>query len=372
MSYRIMKKKDKGTGCSKGLYDLLFIFSYSLFIISMSLSSLGILAQIAKITSILSIIFAFFAIFVMLSRAKKTKLCAAIFFSIVSVLYVILLPSNSALIYLIIFSYAAQKIQCTKVVKLDLILKLLMIIFVFIGTKTGVIQQSEALGIDGQGRIRNALGFQHPNYVGSLLYSDILYIKKIGKIKSLALGIIFFVFVNNIIDARTAAIGILITTILNYLPIERILKTKRRASIVASIVMILPIVASLMLVFLPMTATMKNIDTLTSGRVHLFKAYYDMYGVRLFGNNIESVYTYDTALDNSYLYLLLHDGILVATCILLIYHYRLKRKIMAGEKVAYISLMTHAIMGVTARSLTSIMKNQFIFLPEENEKKERA
>jgi len=93
----------------------------------------------------------------------------------------------------------------------------------------------------------------------------------------------------------------------------------------------------------------------------------------LFGSEFEAYGSidqndYNFVLDNSYLYILIHDGLLIFVGIMAFYLIKVKKSFSNSNNATTAALVSYTFVGLMARSLTSVMKNQFLILPEDEEK----
>ena len=364
-----MKQKGNYT-----LYELLFNASYILFIASTAFSALGIFNQATKIINVLSLTLAYLATIKTMKKGSFSRLFVVILLFAVSIYLTFVLAEKSAIVFFLAFVLAAKNVSKNKIIKLDLVLKIAILIAAILMEKIGFITTAEDIGLD-QGRVRNALGFQHPNFTGNFLlsiYLDILFLKQKNKKTDIIVSTLFLLIIGKIVDSRAAAIGVIIAQLVRIIPFDRLANSKRKKYIAASIVLLIPLILSLLAATLPMNNFMTELDVLLSGRIHLFKAFYSHYGVSIFGHRfnsygIEGKEAYNFVLDNSYLYLLIHDGILIAITILSFYMIKIKQSLSQKETATRSALISHAFVALMARSLTAVNSNLFLILPIEKE-----
>lgn len=183
----------------------------------------------------------------------------------------------------------------------------------------------------GSGRIRPSLGFKNPNSLGMSCYiiSSILAVLwwRHRPMAHLAATIALLVPMWLIADCRSALVStVLLSIVVQVFSHSERLCTSKTAQTVTAICCLLVFVGcflaslSWVYVFGKPSGLLAKVDYLLSFRISLAQAYYDLYSPTLLGQNIGSfpVVTVDAGIsftnkflvDNGYLRLLMHDGIL--------------------------------------------------------------
>lgn len=370
-----MIKKKKLINGKIRIYELFFFISYFLFIFSTLCSELQLSDSIVRALNVVSIIFSFFAIFKSFGKTKISNILLSVLFCILSAYLVLAITNISAIIFLFVLSVAAKKIQLDKLIKVDLLLKILLVFVVMTASNLGFIQ---VLNFSRAGEARNSLGFHHPNFAGLILlniYSDIIYLRKNKKLSNLLIGTLFIVPVSSIIDSRNAAIGIAITSIIQLIPVTKLLSTNKKRLLFPVLLIAFLTTISLFFTLAPLNKTSQEIDKLLSGRITYSKAFYEHYGINMLGNKFEKYGSreYGDAfyvLDNGYIYLLVHTGIIVFALIMLIYISRIKKSLESESDATFAILVAFACVGLMEQAMFQPIKNPFIL--SSNSKKEET
>ncbi len=221
---------------------------------------------------------------------------------------------DSSLVVLCLTSIASLNLDFKKIIKVDIIFKIALFIFIYFAYSTGNINKVYFVR---DGIIRIAYGFNHPNTLGYFLLvsffetiyliSDKINIKKVLVV--FLLSAIVFYFTNKA-GSRTSIQCLtifLILFILKYL-FDKFVKFRKKKSNVVLYLMFL----AFTLVSFVCTIMYKNnnslmiyINELLSDRLYLQNMFVSLYDINLFGNKIN----YFSTLDNAYIRIVLNYGI---------------------------------------------------------------
>lgn len=302
--------------------------SDALFYIPFFLVQIGIYAKNVKIISNFSnslvglslIIFMFLSLYRLVQLKTNIKnwiICLTIisisFFSF-------LFTDDHLLLFLSFTTISSLGMDFKKIVKKDLIFKLLLFLFVYVSYLNGNVLKTYFIRY---GEIRNALGFTHPNTFGFyilLFYLEfVYYINSVRVKKCELLTVLFFVvafmFMNQS-HSRTSQICLILFELLYIVHLIRKKINLRKVSLnnnskkrsLYSLLFILFLIVSFYITYkysIGNSVAIK-IDDLLSGRLELQNIFIKLYDITFFGNKVD----YFDTLDNSYIRTILNFGII--------------------------------------------------------------
>ena len=351
------------------IFEVFFFLSYFLYILSAACSEFSMANSSIKIIDTLCLVFSFLAIFETSKKRKITEILALLLLFAMLLFLIFAISGSGAIIFLFTFSFAAKKIQRNKLIKTDLILKMSLVLAVMIGDWAGLIKVSDFMRA---GEIRNSFGFHHPNFAGLILlniYLDIIFLRKNKKKTNILLALPFFLVIGEIIDSRNAAYGVVIAAIVQLIPFSKILNTDKKRIFFSISVMAIFSAISLYFVLAPMNKNMQELDLFLSGRIKYSRAFYDYYGITLFGNRFSKYGKREFGnafyvLDNGYLHLLIHNGVLIFVAIMFLYVSRMKSSLKDNENTLFAALMTFVCIGLMEQAMFQPLKNPFLILSD--------
>ena len=355
--------------------EFFFFAAYLLYGASIFTAQLFGNDALEKGLQVLSLVASYVVMAKTIKRGKVVPFVLVVLLFVAS-LYLLTMTSRSgALVMLFTLFFAAREIKQKKIIKIDLMLKILLVLTVFAFDRLGLTQAKEFIR---DGEVRNSLGFSHPNYAGAILmnvFLDIVYLYR-NKKMNVMIGIVFFIVVMTVTGSRSASLGIAISCILRVLPLNKMLNTKKKIWACSIILVAFLSGLSILVAASPMTNNMKKLDDSLSGRVSISQAFYQYYGINLFGNEFEKyeIRSYEAkqfyVLDNAYLFLLIHNGIVVFSVFSLFYISRMADSLKQKREELFIALVSFAFVGLMEGALFSPNKNPFMILSDAEPKKE--
>lgn len=282
------------------------------------------------------------------------------------------------LIYLFILAYP-RNLSSKKLAKIAMITMMIMIFLIIFLCHIGLLQNRSFVQ---HNVLRYAQGFTSPNAFANVvtitiinwIYSSIDGISKDKLLKSSIVMLSILVIVYNIANARAALIfGLLaiISMIVIYY-YGKALITKR----VVYIIPVISFLTSLSITICSVLYVYKNnmdstlyrkLEVIFSGRLRYMLQAYDLYGAKLFGNNVDFI-SYNVSqlsggkikwfgIDNSYMYILLCYGIVAVIGMILLYiitsYYTYKNRNMYA--VVYLSIIS--LWGISENMMAGITMN---------------
>ena len=184
----------------------------------------------------------------------------------------------------------------------------------------------------GNGTVRYALGFTHPNYVGLMLlvicasFSALRFGK--NPLPDMLLIVAADIFNLAFADSRTAvAVSVVQAALLLVFYCVGGEPARRRTLAAGGVLVMITVVLSffLMVFYDASNPLMSALNSALSGRLYLANAYYKMQGLTLFGSSYEAfspIYwdggkPYSFVVDNAWCHLLLHYGVIATALFLL-------------------------------------------------------
>ena len=294
------------------------------------------LLLIEKIAFILLIIISLYN--ALTSRLKAKEIIIVVLLLIlagVSIVY----TNSPNLSYLILLPFASKGIDFKKIVKTDLLSKIIITVFLFACYHLGLTESIVTLSRDGA--IRESFGFAHPNtlgYVCVMSCLDMLYLMK-GRVRSvtvrIAVTIIPFLL-TLMANSRTAQIAIVVSVIFSI--IETVYKKHKKQSkelcsrALRGLIYILPIIL-IAFSFVSTSAYARHeawavrLDDVLSRRLYLQDYYEKHHEKSLLGEELMNDYLIEKPLDNGYYRILVNNGILGLIALVIVVEISLKRSI---------------------------------------------
>lgn len=351
----------------------LFIASYVLLVFGALLSQLGVSSVMTRMVDVICVVLAYFSLFLTLKKITLGKLFAIAAALMLSACLIFATSMNSSIIQLFAFALAAKNIKMDKLVKLDLILKILLVALVFSFERLGIIQTREFLR-DGVGS-RSTFGFRHPNFAGLIflnIYLDIINIRKDKKLTNTLIAVPFYILISAAIDSRSASIGIVIAAIIQWLKIEKVSSIAKKL-VPATLIITMSIISFYFMVC-QMSPEVRKLDIVLSGRIRITRAFYSYYGVNLFGHEFEKYNRPDLGdqfyvIDNAYAFVLIHNGVMILVGICMYYIGRIKASLRGDHDELFAALVAFAFVGLMERAMLQPLHNPFLAIDSGEENK---
>lgn len=366
----------------KGLYKPIFYTTYFLYLI------LNMCSKVIFISPFLDKIFYTIIILLLLivvtqSNKYTKKSMALILFLILLSFTVYIVTNDSVLIFTSLFIITTKNIDTDEFIKKDVAFKILIIFAVIICYKLNL--TSAGFFARKDGTIRNTLGFDHPNHLGLYLFSvccGIGYLKhKNYKIIDYIILLTSFIICYLVCDSRASQIGIIIIALMIKFS-EKIGKNKK-------ILWCTPIIFFVLSLTLSILYTCQNqaiieLDKSINSRIMYASKFLQYYNVNLFGNNFiyygnKGANNYLDVLDNGYIHILLHYGLISFSIIMMSYVLIIKKAIKEEKYNILIYIIPFLTYGLIERHIYEIQYNSilimlssFIYFKNYNVKKEET
>ncbi len=344
------------------LSKLLFDISYFIYLYCIFSSRVIFTKEIIDILQVVSITFLLIVIFLQNPRYKTKTLIICIIYGLLQLFSYSITKSNQFII-LFLFIVASKDIKEDEFIKKDLKFKLFLLIFLTICWLLGF--SENVIKYRDDGKIRNSIGFNHPNSLGLCLFSiccGITYVNYNKKnIVKFIFPIISLIICTIICDSRAAQIGIILLIIMQIsLPY---LKNKQK---LLKFINISPLILLVLSYFITIqygkgSGIAIELNKISNTRVFWMYTFYENYGINLFGHFFES-YGSDVAyamkvLDNAYMNLLIHYG-LINTIIIVFTTIKLLKNAQTNKKYnIYIYMIPMLFYGLMEKNLFSLELN---------------
>lgn len=357
------------------IYNYIFYFCYAMLLVNSTCTNVRFLSSVIYFNQLLIPVL---LIIMMLTQSKsyykKSLFLIAIILSInILTLYI---TKETSLFLTFLMIICAKNIDAKTFIKRDFIFKLIIIIFVISCYKLGYADNNIMYRDDGL--IRNSLGFTHPNRLGLLLFSmccDLIYIhNKNYKLIDYLFLLFSLIICSVVCDSRSSQIGI-IAILIEIL----YLKMRDRNKSIPKGIILLPVmfaIITFLLTFLysKNISIMYDINKLISNRLLYCLKFFQYYGITLFGNVFEfygmwGISNRLSVLDNAYMHILIHYGILNFILIISLFTKLIKNSITNKkiEIIIYIipflayGLMEHHIFEIQFNSILICM-SELLFM----------
>lgn len=360
-----MREKNR---MANNIINILFIIAYILFQISWIFEEVEIIGQIKSYITRAVVILLFFSI--LLKKYTKKELIVS-FFVLVLTFIITYVSKSTVLLVNVMFILAFKNIDFKEFVKFDIILKLSLISILIVLYFCGF--TSEGLIYRNSNEIRYSFGFQHPNLLGAYILAictELVYLnyEKIKKRHYIFL-IIILIIVNEVVDSRSAEIGLIFLGIFTFL--SKIKKNNFiKARIIKDFFLYLPIIMTVISFVLAISYKYQSkfiiyIDQISSTRINCMYDFLNNYEIKLFGNYLENFGKFGkflSTIDNTYIYILSQSGI-ICLGIYVIGLIRINIQSLKNHDYSIIIIIaTYVIYGFVETYSCLVKTNIFLFL----------
>ncbi|MFQ6838317.1 MAG: hypothetical protein ACLRSU_12470 [Thomasclavelia spiroformis] len=282
---------------------------------------------------------------------------------------------NLILIKTLLLVLASKDINIDRNLKINFYIRIFLIISVIILFYYG--KTDDYIMIRNNQIIRSGMGFGHPNtFAGTIFSSFMIWCYfKLYKMRwyNYVLAVTFIIFIDILCNSRTAEFVMIISLILLFFAqtFPRFL-TSHIFKFFMYIEFVFMTVLSLIGVFLYRGRGDLGllIDNLLTGRLRLANSFLEKYGITLFGNKIEFISsriaieenTYTWVLDNMYLYILVHLGIIAFILIFLVLKKIIDVLYETNNMAGILVLCLYMIFGLSETGMLRFEYNSFIIL----------
>ena len=253
---------------------------------------------------------------------------------------------NRDLLLFVLFAYAAKDIDFRRFVRVDLILRSVMLAVILGGCALGLIKNVTGYY---HHTYKEAWGFRHPNtyatYVFIIVAEVFLLAGTAMRLWRYAVAVFAVILVMPVTHSRTSLICLLAAVLCFFL--NRIFPAFMRSRPVKWLLAISPALLLSISVLLTEMYIRKNplafkISKMLSGRIYLQSYYWKRYPVNLFGRRMAEALTTERVLDSGYIRCLLQNGLIftiflcVAYALVILWAYRMRQYEIAFFAVFFI------------------------------------
>ncbi len=299
--------------------EALFFLYYLIFQLRFFLSSyinISLPSVIESIFNILVVIFFLLNLITKKYTIKEAVICMTTILFALSVSYF----SKEYIILITILTITIMKdIPVNKAIAMDFSIKVMIIMSTLALNSLGIIESYKVYRITESGMtIRNSLGFSHPNVLGiivAITIMDYVYLRyRKLRIRSLIILMMITVTINAFADSRTAFYSTLFLLCMVF--ITRYIAKVRAAFLYLGeyFITISAVISIVFSLLYKREGVIAFFDRLLTDRFYYGNLYYKLYGVSLFGkeiNLLDNIYkdSYYITLDNFYMRLIINFGI---------------------------------------------------------------
>lgn len=291
-----------------------------------------------------------------LSSKNIVILIILFFISIIS----FYITKSTMFIEILLVSFNVIGMKFDKVIKMDLIIKVFVILFVVLMNKLGYANSEFIVTRDGD-FVRNSYGFYHPNTFGMILmmtFFEFIYLrrKKINY-KDYIIAIILLLFIKFTCDTRTVIYCILFYMIFLLIKNQLSFKSKIINVIKDNLYLILLFISiGLTILYMNNYQIAIQLNQFMSNRLYLQAFFFDFYDINFIGNNIDYVRT----LDNGYIKIILNYGIIITIVVAIIFNFNLKKSTKFQEKELILLFLVILLFSLSESFMLYIYNNIFM------------
>ena len=261
--------------------------------------------------------------------------------------------SNFVLIKLFLLLLALRKTNMQEIVRIDLLVKLVILIITASQALTGSLKMYSTKRLE--------LGFSNPNDLGMIIlgiFTDAIFLKAALsriKIKDLIIMVAIIAWLSQLNISRTMVLCALIAVVLIVLGKinPKIILNKAMPSMA-----ILAALGSYLLAVLYKLGNplFKELNKIMSDRIYWSALYLDSFKIRLFGQDI-SDFRKGRPFDNAYLRLLIEHGVIVFVIVITLYFLLIKKCIEEKNAIALICAVVFIFYGISEGYLMDVSFN---------------
>lgn len=271
------------------------------------------------------------------------------------------------MIWLLVIVFSGNNINYQKTVKCVLYATAIPVIIVLFSAIVGLI--NNIVIVNSSGLIRQFFGFQHPNFLGGLLLKCytcciFLYYRKWKK-RYYIYPILLALFCYIIISTRTAAVCILVATLLlGYVKLLEKLKAYQKKFLINVAIFFVLSVVIFISYYLAYTYNSSNslyviLNAIFTNRLSFGHYFFEKYGFSLFGQYVEIISTIEAGkytvtalvLDNAYLHLAIRCGLAVTIVVLTGFYLLVYRALKREEYGFVVVVLTYFVCGLSEKWL---------------------
>lgn len=225
-------------------------------------------------------------------------------------------------IMFILFLFAAINTNFLLIIKANFTADCFAFFLVLLSYFVGILPNTIYIRVGGE-RIRQSLGFAHPNFLGMVVMLIVLQYILLRKARfniiDTIFSLVFVILFNEVCDSRAsefASIFVIVSVFIfnSFNSLKGKLKVKK---LLINIIKLCPFLLAtlsyvIVLYAVPGTTFYNNANKLLSSRLDIFQFYYKIVGLHLFPKPIYSLFMNSTfvGMDNAYIYLLVSFGVI--------------------------------------------------------------
>ena len=365
--------------CKINLSNTLFILGWSIYLISYVLFKQTEImymyntSSVYQIINILSISIFLVKIF-FIDKYSKNKL---LYYGIIMLFVLVnaILVDNNTLFFSILIALSADNVDFKKFIKVDIKVRILLVLGIVGMSLLGFLPNFTKF-INGS--LKQAYGFTHPNilcfFVITILL-ELMFINKKINFKYLVINILVIYLLTIFCFSKTSVYAYILIFIINIF-----MKNKEKffnKKIIKFIFILLPLLISIFSFIVIIgydkgNEISRKMDVALTERIRAGYNFYSNYGIKLFGNKIETVVTREALstgktsniFDMGYLRLIINYGSIVAFMVISLLC-ALQKSILKNKEYKLLLISTFfIIIGFTENNLYNIIMNfVLIYIP---------
>ena len=357
---------------------IIFIIAYSIFQVSWIFEEVPFIGQIKPIITRIVLVLLFIC-GIMNKYTSKREIIIDVIIILISLISMYITKSTIFFVN-IMFIIVFKDMSLDKFIKFDIKLRASLVGLLFVTYFLGL-TNSEVMYRDN-GIARYSLGFQHPNLLGAYVLSicaEYIYLryKKINFVDYIVL-VVVTILLTIITDSRSAQIGmilLLIFTLIGKINNGKLLDMKGIKCGLTYLPIIMTVVSiGLAIWFETKDNFIVGFDKILSTRINCMHDFLYHYGITVLGSELTNLGNFGkwlSTLDNSYLYVLMQNGIIVLLGLIVGLSKVNKDNLKNKNYNVVVILAMYAIYGFVETYFTLVKTNPFLlclsFLIYENE-----
>lgn len=273
-------------------------------------------------------------------------------------MYVTYVSKNPMLLMFVTFFMASKNINYRQLFRIDIVFKILSLMFIYFSYRLGYLENLELLRSTGQ--IRQTFGFNYPTYLMYMIMiigiEWIIIRNKNITFWEIVIITLIGILIGHITDARGELVTLLIVCLGTLLINKFGLISGKFINTHKILFVILPEVICVISYIFVLCIKNTNswymiINKFTSSRLNIFQYYLEEYGVRLLPSNLNLNYlsgngSWINVIDNSYLYLGIVLGLLSLFIYLFIFSFLIKKAIENSQYTLLIIMVAYMVLNM--------------------------
>ena len=284
-----------------------------------------------------------------------------------------IITKNLVLMKMILLLLGSKSIEFKKILKIDVIIRTILVILVLIFHFNGMTNDYLTLR---DGILRNSMGFAHPNIFGLnilIINMEILYIsKRKFNLKIFLINIISLAVIMNFSYSRTCAYILILVLIFYYLSLVKEIKIDNNLlkNIIIRLFIIITFITYIFtLMYRNNSEIGIKINNFLSSRIYCINSLLEQYGISILGKNIPFISTElakiqgvnPIVLDNAYFHILIRYGVIVYCIFYYMFKKILTDMINNKDVVGVVIVVSFLIYGISETFMFNISYNTFLY-----------